>query len=122
MSNSIDPDEMDLCCLKKPIIIACGSERVKSISPKQSPAFAYEPGHSTSYNVAICSQRRLRSACASARSDLSLRFPLEDAMDIVYPVSCEDDDQTARIPRLIGVFAWRLRSLLGNAVPLLVCE
>ena len=36
MSNSVDPDEMahdepshlDLCCLQKPIIIACGSERV----------------------------------------------------------------------------------------------
>ena len=37
MSNSVDPDEtahyepshLDLCCLQKPIIIACGSERVK---------------------------------------------------------------------------------------------
>ena len=37
MSNSIDPDEtahyepshLDLCCLQKPIIIACGNERVK---------------------------------------------------------------------------------------------
>ena len=37
MSNSIDPDEtahyepshLDLCCLQKSIIIACGSERVK---------------------------------------------------------------------------------------------
>ena len=37
MSNSVDPDEMahyepshlDLCCLQKPNIIACGSERVK---------------------------------------------------------------------------------------------
>ena len=36
MSDSIDPDEMahnepshlDLCCLQRPIIIACGSERV----------------------------------------------------------------------------------------------
>ena len=35
MSNSVDPDErahyepshLDLCCLQKPIIIACGSER-----------------------------------------------------------------------------------------------
>ena len=34
MSNSVDPDEMahlDLCCLQKPIIIACGSERVKML-------------------------------------------------------------------------------------------
>ena len=32
MSNRMDPDETahyDLCCLQKPIIIACGSERVK---------------------------------------------------------------------------------------------
>ena len=32
MSNSVDPDEpshLDLCCLQKPIIIACGSESVK---------------------------------------------------------------------------------------------
>ena len=36
MSNSVDPDEtahepshLDLCCLQKYIIIACGSERVK---------------------------------------------------------------------------------------------
>ena len=31
MSNGVDPDEshLDLCCLQKLIIIACGSERVK---------------------------------------------------------------------------------------------
>ena len=37
MSNSEDPDEtahyepshLDLCCLQKPIMIVCGSERVK---------------------------------------------------------------------------------------------
>ena len=41
MSNSVDPDEtahyepshLDLCCLQKPIIIACGSERVKAPIP-----------------------------------------------------------------------------------------
>ena len=40
MSNSVDPDEtahnepshLDLCCLQKPIIIACGSEKVKALS------------------------------------------------------------------------------------------
>ena len=33
MSNSVDPDEtshLDLYCLQKPIIIACGKERVKA--------------------------------------------------------------------------------------------
>ena len=37
MLNSVDPDEtahyepshLDMCCFHKPIIIACGSERVK---------------------------------------------------------------------------------------------
>ena len=41
MSNSIDPDEtahyepshLDLCCLQKPIIIACGNERVNLCCP-----------------------------------------------------------------------------------------
>ena len=40
MSNSVDPDEtadyepshLDLSCLQKPIIIACGTERVKRMS------------------------------------------------------------------------------------------
>ena len=39
MANSVDPDEgsyepshLDLCCLQKSIIIACGSERVKIIA------------------------------------------------------------------------------------------
>ena len=33
MSNSVDSDEtaLDLCCLQKPIIIACGSERAKRL-------------------------------------------------------------------------------------------
>ena len=43
MSKSIDPDEtahfepshLDLCCLEKPVIIACGSERVKNENAKQ---------------------------------------------------------------------------------------
>ena len=38
MTNNVDPDEtahyepshLDLCCLQKPIIIACGSVRVKA--------------------------------------------------------------------------------------------
>ena len=44
MSNSVDPDEtahyepshLDLCCLPKPIIIACGSERVKANMKSQN--------------------------------------------------------------------------------------
>ena len=35
MSNSVDPDEtahLDRCCLQKPIIIACGNERVNNNS------------------------------------------------------------------------------------------
>ena len=29
MRRLIEPSHMDLCCLQKPIIMACGSERVK---------------------------------------------------------------------------------------------
>ena len=62
MSNSIDPDEkahyepshLDLCCLQKPIIIACGDERVKqnnmntlklghNIDYTGQPAYCHEP-------------------------------------------------------------------------------
>ena len=39
MSNSVDPDEtahyesshLDLCCLQKPILISCGSEKLVKI-------------------------------------------------------------------------------------------
>ena len=34
MKRLIEPSHLDLCCLQKPIIIACGSERVKSILDK----------------------------------------------------------------------------------------
>ena len=30
MRQLIEPSHLDLCCLQKPIIIACGSERVKT--------------------------------------------------------------------------------------------
>ena len=29
MRRLIEPSHLDLCCLQKPIVIACGSERVK---------------------------------------------------------------------------------------------
>ena len=38
MSDSVDPGEtahLDLCCLQKPIIIACGSVRVKEKFSKE---------------------------------------------------------------------------------------
>ena len=31
----IEPSHLDLCCLQKPIIITCGSERVKHLEFKQ---------------------------------------------------------------------------------------
>ena len=45
MSNSVDPDEtahhepshLDLCCLQKPIINACGSKRVKPLQDLACP-------------------------------------------------------------------------------------
>ena len=53
MSNSVDPDEtahdepshLDLCCLQKPIIIACGSERVNADDIlKYFPYFSQKTG------------------------------------------------------------------------------
>ena len=32
---------LDLCCLQKPIIIACGSERVKELAVELGPVFAH---------------------------------------------------------------------------------
>ena len=36
----------------------------------------------------MCAQRRLRSACADAQADQSLRSPLEDALDPWLPTKC----------------------------------
>ena len=36
----------------------------------------------------MCAQRRLRSACAYAQSDQSLRWPSEDALDRWIPKEC----------------------------------
>ena len=36
----------------------------------------------------MCAQRRLRSACASAQADQSLRYPPEDALDPWLPTDC----------------------------------
>ena len=39
LSNSVDhyePSHLDLCCLQKPIIITCSSERVNTRNPKIS--------------------------------------------------------------------------------------
>ena len=45
----------------------------------------------------------------------SLRCPPEDTFDTC--LSCEDSDQTARMRRLIWVFARRKCNFVGNAVP-----
>ena len=48
MSNSVDPDDtahyelshLDLYCLQKPISIACGSERVKTLkNPRRAKTY-----------------------------------------------------------------------------------
>ena len=59
----------------------------------------------------MCTQRRLKSACASAQSDQSLCSPLEETL---HPWQAkmhrEDSDQTARMRRLIWIFS-------GNTYP-----
>ena len=51
----------------------------------------------------ICVQRRLRSACASAQSDQSLRRPHEETLHlwISKNTPSEDSDWTAVVHRLI---------------------
>ena len=72
----------------------------------------------------MCAQRRLRSACASAQSDLSLCCPLEDALDPWVPTECSATplitDQTVRMCRLIWDFAVRTCNISGNAVSRLI--
>ena len=50
----------------------------------------------------VCTQRRLTSACASAQSDQSIRCPHEETLQ-----PSADSDQTARMCRLIWIFAGR---------------
>ena len=57
----------------------------------------------------MCAQRGLKTACASAQSDQSLRCEHEE---ILHPwlsknAPNEDSDQTARMRRLIWIFAGR---------------
>ena len=55
----------------------------------------------------LCAQRKLKSACASVQSDQSFRCPHEELCIIGYPkCASEDSDQTARMRRLIWIFAW----------------
>ena len=63
----------------------------------------------------LCAQRRLRSAWASAQSDLSLRCPHEESLGgslATHWAHSEDSVQTGQMPRLIWVFAGRTATLL----------
>ena len=108
MSNSIGPDEtahndpshLDLCCLQKPIIIACGSDReaypgiyvhIGTTTTENAQSDMYhkrslirifiravwsESTLATFWNsqeckVSSCGQRKLCSDCANAQADLS---------------------------------------------------
>ena len=65
MSNSVDPDEtahdepfrLGLCCLQKPIIIACGSEKVKKKKKKKKKKIK-ETRHTNRYLGNTRKQRR----------------------------------------------------------------
>ena len=69
----------------------------------------------------MCAQRRLRSACihravCSESSPTWRRFVLL----ATHWVPCEDSDQTARMRRLIWVFAGHKCSLVGKCVPCII--
>ena len=61
----------------------------------------------------LCTQRRLRSAWASAQSDQSLRCQHKESLGPSLPIQrTAKTDQTGRMPRLIWVFAGRTLILL----------
>ena len=65
----------------------------------------------------VCAQGRLRSACASAQSDQSLRYALNASQWVAKDPSflhadSEDSDQTGPMPRLIWVIAGHTLILL----------
>ena len=68
----------------------------------------------------MCAQRRLRSAWASAQSDQSLRWALNEytvAKDQNFPhADSEDTDQTGWMPRLIWIFTGRTCHFVGFAM------
>ena len=61
----------------------------------------------------LCTQRRLRSAWASAYSDWSLRCQHEESFLATLWVHSEDSDQTGQMPRLIWVFAGHTFHFVG---------
>ena len=62
----------------------------------------FEQGHSVSYKSAMCAQLKLRSACAFAQSDQSLRRHYLLAKNTKrLQADSEDSDQLARMGRLI---------------------
>ena len=70
----------------------------------------------------MCSQRRLRSAWASAQSDQSLHCPHEESLGPQLPIKCTaKTDQTGRMPRLIWVFAGRTCHFVGFVTMRLIC-
>ena len=67
----------------------------------------------------MCAQRRLRSACASAQCDQSLRWPPEDSLDpCLSAVPWQGSDHTARMCGLASVFTGRI--FMRNAVSRLI--
>ena len=106
MSNSVNPDEkthyepspLNICCLQKPVIIACDSERVKKslLNPFCSKLESSENGDMQEYAISgklsnfsslwalfksefekhvlleTCAQRRFKSVSAFAQSDQNL--------------------------------------------------
>ena len=59
----------------------------------------------------MCAQRALKPACASMQSDQSLHCPLDKTASLtIQNTSSKDSDQTARMRRLIWIFAGRTLS------------
>ena len=76
MRRLIEPSHLDLCCLQKPIIIACGSERVKSSASGEEGKYSHIR-HNFLEAASIPVARELglpKPQCACTQPYLNLRY------------------------------------------------
>ena len=73
----------------------------------------------------MCAQQRLRSACASAQSDQSLRWAHEETLGLGYPMSAKWRDAHADLSLCLAQsFCWFYHDcdLMSYVDPLLSCD
>ena len=109
------PTALDLHCLQRQGMSEFSRTRVKLVYRDRNLALEItnQPAQDKTYNKK-CDQQRFRSACTSiqyGKVSCSSLFGLQKAHKI-----SEDSDQTARMRRLIWVFAGRTSLIVGFVV------